>query len=223
MTIELKPQQIPTPEEAFQGIILGSSRPNDVVQAIDMSLLDEIDDQPFQINPQKVENYAASISECGLLEPIQVRDKGNGRYEILAGRHRVRACRQLGHTTIDCIIKNADEYDARVILLKTNTDREDGFTPSELGFAYLEEEQLLKNTRDVRPRTEEERKKRYRLKRITYLVEPLRKMVDEGSMKLSVGAELSFLSQTGQDSLAAYMEETKQKISEKQAKGSLCF
>ncbi|MFQ7027287.1 MAG: hypothetical protein ACLRRA_10240 [Acutalibacteraceae bacterium] len=58
MAIELKTQRIPTPEEAFQGIILGSSQPNDMVQKIDISLLDEIENQPFKINPKKVENYA---------------------------------------------------------------------------------------------------------------------------------------------------------------------
>ena len=52
MVMELKPQQIPTPEEAFQGIILGSSKPNDMVQKIDISLLDEIGNQPFKINPK---------------------------------------------------------------------------------------------------------------------------------------------------------------------------
>lgn len=218
MTIELKTQQIPTPEEAFQGIILGSSKPNDIVQKIDISLLDEIENQPFKINSKKVENYAASIEECGLLEPIQVRDKENGRYEILSGRHRVRACKLLGYKEIDCIIKNSSDTDARLIILKTNTDREDDFSPSELGFAYMEEELLLKPSRDVRPRTEERRKKIYRYKRITHLAEPLRKMVDEGCIKLSVGAELSFLTHAGQNTLAEYLLAKKQKISEKQAK-----
>ena len=218
MSIELKTQQIPTPEEAFQGIILGSSKPNDMIQKIDISLLDEIEDQPFKINLKKVENYASSIEECGLLEPIQVQDKHNGRYEILSGRHRVRACKLLGYTEIDCIIKNPSNTDARLILLKTNTDREDDFLPSELGFAYMEEEQLLKQSRDVRPRTEEQRKKIYRYKRITHLTKPLRKMVDEGCIKLSVGSELSFLTHAGQNTLAEYILAKKQKISEKQAK-----
>ena len=218
MAIELKTQRIPTPEEAFQGIILGSSQPNDMVQKIDISLLDEIENQPFKINPKKVENYAASIEECGLLEPIQVRAKDSSRYEILAGRHRVRACKLLGCHEIDCIVKKTSDTSARLILLKTNTDREDDFSPSELGFAYTEEDQLLKSLRDVRPRTEEQRKKIYRYKRITHLVESLRQMVDEDRIKLSVGAELSFLTHTGQIVLAEYLLAKKQKISEKQAK-----
>lgn len=103
-------------------------------------MLDEIENQPFKINPKKVENYAASIEECGLLEPIQVRAKDSSRYEILAGRHRVRACKLLGCHEIDCIVKKTSDTSARLILLKTNTDREDDFSPSELGFAYTEEE-----------------------------------------------------------------------------------
>lgn len=94
MTLELKPQKIPTMEEAYTGVILGSSK-GETIQSIALELLDEINEQPFKVKQQKVDNYAASIAECGLIEPIQVMAMPNGRYEILAGRHRFRACRQL--------------------------------------------------------------------------------------------------------------------------------
>lgn len=220
--IPLNIQSIPTPEQAYQDIILGSPV-NDFVQKIDISLLDEIENQPFRINLNKIENYASSIAEYGLLEPVQVRAKENGRYEILAGRHRVRACKQLGFTQIDCIVKSVTDDNARLILLKTNTDREDDFLPSELGLAYREQEQLLKTSGDVRPtlkvngENSSYRKKVYRFKRITYLIEPLLNKVDSGEIKLSVGAELSYLTQNGQEKLAEYILTKKQKISEKQA------
>ena len=81
----------------------------------------------------------------------------------------------------------------------------------------MEEEQLVEKPQDVRPRTEEQRKKIYRYKRITHLVEPLRNMVDEGNIKLSIGEKLSFLTHAGQNALAEYILTKKQKISEKQA------
>ncbi len=204
---------IPTPEEAYNSVLLGTKINNDSEKIIEINidLLDEIDNQPFRINQNKVEQYAESIQEIGLLEPIQVRAKDSSRYEILAGRHRVRACKLLGCHEIDCIVKKTSDTSARLILLKTNTDREDDFSPSELGFAYTEEDQLLKSLRDVRPRTEEQRKKIYRYKRITHLVESLRQMVDEDRIKLSVGAELSFLTHTGQIVLAEYLLAKKQK------------
>lgn len=220
--IPLTIQNIPTPEQAYQSVILGSSV-IDSIQKIDINLLDEINDQPFKINLNKVESYASSIAEYGQLEPVQVWAKENGRYEILAGRHRVRACKQLGFTQVDCIVKNVSDHNARMILLKTNTDREDDFLPSELGWAYREQEQLLKDSGNVRPTTKPNgenssyRKKVYRYKRITYLIEPLLNMVDSGSIKLSVGVELSYLTQKGQETLAEYILGKKQKISEKQA------
>ncbi len=211
-----KPVTTPTPEEAYEGV-LGMRKGGEKIVALDLDLLDEIHEQPFKVKQQKVDNYAASIAECGLIEPIQVMAMPNGRYEILAGRHRFRACRQLGHKTINCIVKNGEKDDLRLILLKSNTDRQDDFLPSELGFAYAEQEQILNGKRDVRPRTEQQRKHIQRCKRITQLIEPLRDMVDENKIKLSVGAELSHLTNAGQQQLAQYLLERKQNISEKQA------
>ena len=96
---------IPTPEEAYNSVLLGTKINNDSEKIIEINidLLDEIDNQPFRINQNKVEQYAESIKEIGLLEPIQVRAKNNGRYEILAGRHRVRAHKLLGLNKIKSV------------------------------------------------------------------------------------------------------------------------
>mgnify|MGYP004538584555 FL=1 len=153
----LQPQAIPKlvttpmPEEAYEGV-LGMRKGGEKIVALDLDLLDEIHEQPFKVKQEKVDNYAANIAECGLIEPMQVIAMPNGRYEILAGRHRFRACRQLGHKTINCIFKNGEKDDLRLILLKSNTDRQDDFLPSELGFAYAEQEQILNGKRDVRPK-----------------------------------------------------------------------
>ena len=58
-----------------------------------------------------MENYAASIEECGLLEPIQVRAKDSSRYEILAGRHEVRTCKLLGCHEIGVSLKKLESAD----------------------------------------------------------------------------------------------------------------
>ena len=205
---------IPTPEEAYNSVLLGTKINNDSEKIIEINidLLDEIDNQPFRINQNKVEQYAESIQEIGLLEPIQVRAKDNGRYEILAGRHRVRAHKQLGLNKVKSVIKNVDDDTARLILLKTNTDRDDDFLPSELGWAYREEEELLKNAGTNRPSTSQvaennntNRKQVYRYKRITYLEPILLHMVDDKTISLYVGVELSYLKKENQEKLANYI------------------
>jgi len=205
---------IPTPEEAYNSVLLGTKINNDSEKIIEINidLLDEIDNQPFRINQNKVEQYAESIKEIGLLEPIQVRAKNNGRYEILAGRHRVRAHKLLGLNKIKSVIKNVDNDTARLILLKTNTDRDDDFLPSELGWAYREEEELLKNAGTNRPSTSQvaennntNRKQVYRYKRITYLEPMLLHMVDDKTISLYVGVELSYLKKENQEKLANYI------------------
>ncbi|MFR5070456.1 MAG: ParB N-terminal domain-containing protein [Eubacteriales bacterium] len=75
-----------TPEEAYNSVLLGTKINNisRKIIEINIDLLDEIDDQPFRINQNKVEQYAESIKGV-VVEPIPVRAKDNGRYEILAG------------------------------------------------------------------------------------------------------------------------------------------
>ncbi len=218
-------QPIPTPEEAYNNIILGAKIDNsERIVELDIDLLDEIDDQPFRINHKKIEQYAESIKEVGLLEPVQVRVKENGRYEILAGRHRVRAHEQIGLKKIKCVIKNVDNDTARLILLKTNTDRDDNFLPSELGWAYREQEEIFKSAGTNRPSTTQvaennntNRKQVYRYKRITYLEPILLQMVDDKTISVYVGVELSFLKKESQSKIANYILAYDNKITTEQA------
>lgn len=76
----------------------------------------------FAPDPDRVRDYAMSIAANGLLNPITVRNKGN-RYELLAGLHRLSACKTLGHTHIRATIVQADDVRAQTIRLAENTAR----------------------------------------------------------------------------------------------------
>jgi len=205
---------IPTPNETYNNIILGAKIDNsERIVELDIDLLDEIDDQPFRINHKKIEQYAESIKEVGLLEPIQVHPKENGRYDILAGRHRVRAYKQIGLAKIKCVIKNIDDNTARLILLKTNTDRDDDFLPSELAKAYCEQEILLQKsgkkgatTSEVAERNNTNRMQIHRYKRLNQLTEILLAMVDEKKIPVYIGAELSYLDEENQNKIASFIQ-----------------
>ena len=73
MAIELKTQRNSHAGRSLSGIILSSSQPNDMVQKIDISLLDEIENQPFKINPKRWKIMQPVLRNVVYWNPIQVR------------------------------------------------------------------------------------------------------------------------------------------------------
>lgn len=139
----VKPQVLKTPEQAYSEL-LGSSSENQIVD-IKIDLIDTIDDQPHKIHTDTVQRIAESMRIYGQLEPATVVQKKNGRYALLAGRHRRLACIENGTDTLKCIIRKEEDPDKqRLILLATNNDRNTDYSPSELAYSYLEQMELLK-------------------------------------------------------------------------------
>jgi ParB family chromosome partitioning protein len=86
--------------------------------------IDHIDatDRLRPVDPAHIEAIAASIAQSGLHAPVIVRPEGN-RYRLIAGAHRMAACRSLGWTTIDAIIQNVEGDEARLIEIDENLMR----------------------------------------------------------------------------------------------------
>lgn len=76
-------------------------------------------------DPAALEELAQSIQQQGLMQPIVVRSLEKGRYEIIAGERRWRACQQAGLETLPCLIKTVDDEAALVMALIENMQRED--------------------------------------------------------------------------------------------------
>lgn len=101
--------------------------------------LDEID--PFPNHPFHVDDdesmaaLAQSIGEVGVITPIQVRNKPDGRYELLSGHRRKRAAELLRMTTIKAQVCDVDDDEAAIMMVDSNLQRE-RILPSEKGFAY---------------------------------------------------------------------------------------
>ena len=180
---------------------------------IPLDVIDEIDDQPFPINEEKVEQIADSIENVGVIEPIIVVEK-LGRYKILSGRHRYRACKKLGKEDIPCYIKNVSEDVARYILIATNTDRNNEYAPTVYAKAYAEQLELMKKlgkkatVSAIADQNGLSRKQIYRYVRLTYLIEDFQKWVDEDIIRMLSAVELSFLSETKQTALYKHLIET---------------
>ena len=106
------------------------------VNTLKISLIDPKSDQPRKyFDKDALEELATSISENGLLQPILVREYGEGRYQIIAGERRFRASKLAGLTDIPAIVLDRDNKAAAQIALIENIQRED-LNPLEEAMAY---------------------------------------------------------------------------------------
>jgi len=182
--------------------------------------ISEIDD--FKNHPYKVElgdelnTLVESIKLNGLLLPIIVRRKENGRYELLSGHRRKLAYEILGLKEIDAVIKDLNDDDATIYMVDSNMYREK-LLPSEKAFAYRMKMEAMKHQGkaschyDTKLRSDEKLAEKsndsarqiQRYIRLTYLIPELLEIVDNtGKIKdkhnLTMGllpaVELSFLS-----------------------------
>jgi ParB family chromosome partitioning protein len=92
--------------------------------------------QPRQtFSPQELAELAASLKQSGLLQPILVRRKGDGIYELISGERRWRAAREAGLETIQAVIRNCSDEESVILALVENLQRED-LNPMEMARAY---------------------------------------------------------------------------------------
>ena len=111
-------------------------RDANAISHLKVSLIDPKSDQPRKyFDKGALEELAASILENGLLQPILVREYGEGRYQIIAGERRFRASKLAGLTEIPAIVLEKDDKKAAQIALIENIQRED-LNPIEEAMAY---------------------------------------------------------------------------------------
>lgn len=198
--------------------------------------IDDITDfkkHPFNVRLDgEMESLIKSVQENGILVPVLVRpnQKSNG-YEMVSGHRRKFAMIQNGATEIDAIVRDLDDDQATIIMVDSNIQREN-ILPTERGFAYrmkldamkhqgkrvdLTSSQVgTKSSRADAQLAEEEGKSRNQIQRyirLTYLVKPLRDMVDgisEDGFKIALNPayELSFLKVDEQNDLVQCIQDT---------------
>ena len=194
---DIPKQSFPSVADAYNSLI-GIDNTERVVN-LPLSQLDEIDEQPFPVNEDKVDQIADSIENVGVIEPVIVVKNGD-RYIILSGRHRFRACQKLGKAEIPCHIKETDDTTARYILIATNTDRNNEYSPIVYAHAYAEQIELMKKlgkksvVNAIAEQNGINRKQIYRYLRLNYLISELQKWVEDKTLTIEAAVELSFLS-----------------------------
>ena len=193
--------------------VTNNSMNENTIVDIPIDKIREISEQPFIIHKDTINTLVDSIKRNGQLDPCVVtQSKDNSdMYDLLAGRHRKRACELAGFKTVKCIIKsNLSADEKELIIIDTNTERNNDYLPSELAFAFKRKEELLSKTTNsaikvIADESNLSRKKVYRYIRLTHLIKPLLSRVDGGSIPLIAGVELSYLTDKEQSDVFTYL------------------
>ena len=184
--------------------------------------LREFKNHPFKIieDNSDMEELLSSIKDNGVIEPLLVRPTKEGKYEIISGHRRKKACELLGIKEIKCIVKDFTDDEAIINMVDSNLKREK-LLPSEKAFAYKMKYEALKhqgktlgqNDPKIRSSqiiannigTSEKTIRRYI--RLTKLISELLKLVDEEKIGLSPAFEISHLTKEEQKILYLCIEE----------------
>ena len=176
--------------------------------------LDEIDpfpDHPFKVrDDEDMLNLVESIRANGVLTPATVRKKEDGRYELLSGHRRMRACELAGIDTLRCEVVDMTRDEGTIFMVESNFQRTK-ILPSEKAFAYKMRMEAMKripgrppkNVGPVGPnyrsdealaaQVEDSARQIKRYIRLTELLPEILDMVDEGQIAMRPAVELSFI------------------------------
>ena len=174
------------------------------------------DDHPFEIKEERVEELVQSIRLNGILEPLLVRvhPEQRGKYECIAGHHRLEAARRLNLETVPAIIRAMTDTEADLAMVDTNIQR--GFAdlkPTEIGRIMKVRWEAMKHQgKKIEAETDtqtglgmNERTAR-RYIRLTYLIPELAEAVDSKKLSLLSGEALSYLPSAMQYTIATKVE-----------------
>lgn len=198
------------------------------IRDISLDLIDDFPDHPFHVrDDEDMTQLVESIKANGVLTPAVLRQKKDGRYEIVSGHRRKRACELAGLTTLRSEIKDLTRDEAIVYMVESNFQRTT-ILPSEKAFAYKMRLEAMKrqagrpskeNTSPVatnysKGRSDVELSEQVgeskdqirRYIRLTNLVPELLQLVDEGRIKMRPAVELSYLDEDCQRDVALQID-----------------
>ena len=192
------------------------------IYELPLSEIDPFPDHPFHVrDDEDMMNLVESVKVNGVITPATVRKKENGRYELLSGHRRLRACELAGMDSLRCEIVDMDRDEATVFMVESNFQRTT-ILPSEKAFAYKMRLEAMKrmpgrpSKDNLRPvgtdfgvrsdallsqQVEDSARQIQRYIRLTELIPELLDMVDEGKIALRPAVEISYLPKTIQGDL----------------------
>ena len=198
------------------------------IHDIPLELIDDFPGHPFQVRmDEDMQQLVDSIKERGVLTPITLREKDDGRYELVSGHRRKKACELAGLPTVRAEIRDMTRDEAIIFMVESNFQRSQ-ILPSEKAFSYKMRLEAM-NRQAGRPRKDnltpvvsdsdksrtsevlgakvgESREQIRRYIRLTELIPEILKMVDEGKIAFRPAVEISYLTELEQKWLHEAME-----------------
>ncbi len=181
------------------------------IRDIPLGLIDDFPDHPFKVrDDEDMLQLIESIRDRGVITPATVRQKEDGRYELVSGHRRKRACELAGFQTLRCEVVDLSRDEATILMVESNFQRSQ-ILPSEKAFAYKMRLEAMKRQGKrtdltlspvgTKLRTADElaqecgdsRNQIHRYVRLTNLVPELLEFVDQGRIKMRPAVELSYL------------------------------
>ena len=179
------------------------------IHDIPIELIDDFPDHPFKVrNDEDMDQLVESIKERGLITPITLRPKEDGRYEIVSGHRRKKACEIAGLSVVKADIRDMTRDEAIILMVESNLQRSTilprlealkrqgkrtDLTSNPLGGKLTETAGIIgKNANDSATQVR-------RYIRLTELLPELLEFVDEGKMALRPAVELSYLTYDEQE------------------------
>ena len=194
------------------------------VQEIPITEIDGFPEHPFHVDmDDAMREMVESVKRFGVLSPAVARQKEDGRYELISGHRRKKACELAGIEKMPVIVRNMDRDEAIIFMVDSNLQRE-RLLPSEKAFSYkmkldamkrqgartdltsVPMAQKLTSRELLAEKSGESQDQVRRYIRLTELTPDLLKMVDEGKIAFRPAVELSYLSKEEQASLLMTME-----------------
>lgn len=194
------------------------------IHDIPLDLIDDFPGHPYQVRmDEDMDQLVESIKERGIITPVTLRPKDDGRYEMVSGHRRKKACEIAGMTTIKADVRDMSRDDAIILMVESNLQRS-VILPSEKAFSYKMRLEAMKRqgqrsdltSRPVVGKLEsagalgdaagDSGRQVQRYIRLTYLIPEILQMVDEGKIAFRPAVEISYLTQDEQKLLLEGME-----------------
>ena len=195
------------------------------IRDIPLEMIDDFPEHPFKVkDDEDMMHLVESVIEHGILVPAILRMKEDGRYELIAGHRRKRACQLAGLETLRSEVVDLDRDEATIYMVDSNLQRTT-ILPSEKAFSYKMRLEAMKRQgkrSDLTStplvskfRTDEKigkdvgesREQIRRYIRLTELIAPILEMVDDGKIALRPAVEISYLPEELQYELFGSMEQ----------------
>ncbi|MEY8483661.1 ParB/RepB/Spo0J family partition protein [Lachnospiraceae bacterium 48-21] len=193
------------------------------IREIPISEIDEFPDHPFKVlMDEDMEQLVDSIKRIGVMTPATVRQKEDGRYELISGHRRKRACEVAGFDVLKCEVKELSRDESIIVMVESNLQRST-ILPSEKAFAYKMRLEAMNrqgersdltscpvgnkftSASEVAKEVGDSERQIFRYIRLTELVPEILEMVDEYLIAFRPAVEISYLSEEQQYTLLEAM------------------